>query len=320
MENRRDELDRFKSEINLGEYACAVHGFVFDQRQSSRRSAVVRHSNGDKLVITRRPNRHFVYFNAKGDASDSGSILDFIQARRNVSLGKIRQELRAWSVVDANSSAISTPIVLEPSLHDASRVLRSWVKTAAVSAGNRYLLDARRIPSSTIVDPVFDGQIRTDARNNVLFAHRTLDGDLCGFEIKNSSFTGFSPGGNKSLFRSKSAADATTAILCETGIDLLSVAAIFGTQQKQFFSTAGQVSASQVTCVVQSLQAISNLKAVWLAFDNDAAGIKLAHQFKNELSKELPSVDVLLKLPEQDGFDWNDQLRQSSPPAAKPSP
>ena len=50
MENRKDELDRFKSEINLGEYACEMYGFTFDKRQSSRCSAVVRHANGDKLI------------------------------------------------------------------------------------------------------------------------------------------------------------------------------------------------------------------------------------------------------------------------------
>ena len=317
MENRKDELDRFKSEINLGEYACAMHGFILDKRLSSRCSVVVRHSNGDKLIITRRLNRHYVYFNVKGE--DSGTILDFIQARQNISLGKIRQKLRAWSAVDSNFSAISTPIVLEPSEHDAGRVLKSWMKANPISACNQYLVEGRRIPFSTIADPIFDGQIRTDTRGNVLFAHRTSDGELSGFEVKNRSFTGFSPGGVKSFFRSNPMQEVTTAVFSESAIDLLSVASIFGTEERQFFSTAGQISPMQLDLSIQTLKAMPSLTTVWLAFDNDPAGVALAERFQAELGRELPSVALQIKLPSTTGSDWNDHLRTLNSPVEKPS-
>lgn len=306
MQNRKDELDHFKSEINLCEYACAMYGFIFDQRSSSRCSAVVRHANGDKLIVTRRPNRHYVYFNVAGD--DSGTILDFIQARRSVSLGKIRQELRAWSAVDIRMPVPSNSIQLEPSQHDAGRVLQTWVKTKSVLENNEYLTKQRQVPSSVIMDPIFDGQIRTDARNNVLFAHRNADGDLTGFEIKNRSFTGFAPGGVKMLFQSAFDPSATVAVVCETGIDLLSVAAIFGTQGKRFFSTAGQVSPAQMQCTTELLQSIPALHEVWLAFDNDDAGRKQAQHFTDVLSPVLVGTQMKPAMPKREGCDWNDQL------------
>ena len=319
MQNRKDELDRFKSEINLCEYACALYGFVLDQRLSSRCSVVLRHSNGDKLIVTRRPNRHHVYFNVKGD--DSGSILDFIQARKNVSLGKIRQELRAWSAVDLNLQATSNPIVLEPSQHDAGRVLKTWVKTRAVAEDNDYLTNQRQIPSSVISNPVFDGQLRTDERNNVLFAHRNFAGDLSGFEIKNRRFNGFAPGGIKTLFQSAPTPGAETAVLCESGIDLLSVAAIFGTQRKRFFSTAGQISPLQIECVIGCLRSMTDLKTTWLAFDNDEAGIRLGERFESEIIKAFPSCQIVFKLPDAPGSDWNDQLKaQQLAAGSKPAP
>ena len=320
MENRKDELDRFKSEINLGEYACAMHGFTFDKRQSSRCSAVVRHANGDKLIITRRPNQHYVYFNAKGEGKDSGTILDFIQARSNISFGKIRQLLREWSPTSSNHSSTKPTISIEPSKHDAARVLSTWVKTDMLKPDNPYLVTARSIPPSTFTAPIFRGQIRTDLRRNILFAHRTNDGDLCGFEIKNKSFTGFSPGGVKSLFRSALAADATTAVFCETAIDLLSVATIFGMQHRQFFSTAGQVSESQLVDSVSVLKSMPALERVWLAFDNDKAGHELAKQFEDRITNELSHIDVQVTLPKLSGSDWNDELRSIGGPTSDPAP
>ena len=48
MENRNDELDQFKTRINLAEYA-ASQGYQLDRRESSRNSAVMRReSDNDK--------------------------------------------------------------------------------------------------------------------------------------------------------------------------------------------------------------------------------------------------------------------------------
>jgi len=99
----------------------------------------------------------------------------------------------------------------------------------------------------------------------VLFAHRTSDGELSGFEVKNRSFTGFSPGGVKSFFRSNSMQEVTTAVFSESAIDLLSVASIFGTKERQFFSTAGQISPMQLDLLIQTLKAMPSLTTVWLA-------------------------------------------------------
>lgn len=49
---RADELERFKTAINLTEYA-AGQGYLLDRRASSRNSVVMRHPNGDKIVIAR---------------------------------------------------------------------------------------------------------------------------------------------------------------------------------------------------------------------------------------------------------------------------
>ena len=89
-----DELEDFKTNINLTEYA-AGQGYFLDKKASSRNSAVMRDQAGDKIVITRRPNQHWIYFSVRDD-SDNGSIIDFVQKRQAWKLGRIRQELRSW--------------------------------------------------------------------------------------------------------------------------------------------------------------------------------------------------------------------------------
>jgi hypothetical protein len=91
---QRDELERFKTAINLSEYA-ASEGYLFDRRASSRNSVVMRHPGGDKIVIARGEDDHWIYFSVRDD-SDNGSIIDFIQHRRRCSIGAVRQELRPW--------------------------------------------------------------------------------------------------------------------------------------------------------------------------------------------------------------------------------
>ena len=47
-----DELEQFKTRVNLSEFA-ASRGFKLDRLESSRNSAVMRHPDGDKIIIAR---------------------------------------------------------------------------------------------------------------------------------------------------------------------------------------------------------------------------------------------------------------------------
>ncbi len=46
------ELELFKTSINLSEFAAA-RGYVLDRRATSVNSAVMRHPDGDEIVIAR---------------------------------------------------------------------------------------------------------------------------------------------------------------------------------------------------------------------------------------------------------------------------
>src|SRR5580704_4898468 len=89
------ELDSFKR-IDLRAYA-ASQGYALDKRESSRSSAVMRHANGDKIVIKiNASNGRYGYFSVR-DEKDNGTIIDFLQNREKLNFGEIRKELRPWA-------------------------------------------------------------------------------------------------------------------------------------------------------------------------------------------------------------------------------
>ena len=91
-----DEFDRFKTDINLVEYAADRYGYQRVRRESSRASASLRHpANDDKVIVSKASRGHWVYFSVRDDR-DNGTIVDFILRRENKSLGEVRDDLRQW--------------------------------------------------------------------------------------------------------------------------------------------------------------------------------------------------------------------------------
>lgn len=305
MTSRNDELEDMKR-IDLAQYV-ASRGFVLDRRQSSRSSLVMKHPSGDKLIIAKTSNGQFVYFNAKGN--DNGTIIDFIQARDRVSLGEARKLLRLWLASGgcSISNLPTLPIVLQPSEHNAAQVLTNWLNARPIGQTNAYLEQERFIPAEIIRQPIFRDRIRVDNRNNTLFAHFNQSG-LCGYEIKNTGWTGFAPGGIKGLACSRPQPEDQTMIVCETAIDMLSYAALKGIAGKRFFSTAGQISPMQVDCLQSAANNMPETAIIILACDNDPGGHQLADQIQEVLTNT--GRRVTTDFPTATGADWNDVLKQ----------
>src|SRR4029434_3310753 len=87
------ELDAFKREIDLRQFAVSL-GYAIDRRESWQGSTVLRRG-ADKIIVKRKGNGHYVFFSVRED-DDHGTLIDFLQRRQNLSLGAVRQILRAW--------------------------------------------------------------------------------------------------------------------------------------------------------------------------------------------------------------------------------
>src|SRR5260370_4708255 len=91
--NQDSELDAFKRKVDLRQFAVSL-GYEMDRRESWRGSTVLRR-DGDKIVVKRNHNGHYIFFSVRDDRDD-GTIVDFLERRQNLSLGAVRQILRPW--------------------------------------------------------------------------------------------------------------------------------------------------------------------------------------------------------------------------------
>src|SRR5580658_2007402 len=194
------ELDSFKTGIDLRSYAT-MQGYSIDQKESWRGSTVMRHANGDKIIVKADADGHYVYFSVRDDR-DHGSIIDFIANRRKLNLGAIRKELRAWTGQPATALPSYPPLVKTG--RDRVKVERTFAQMNDAPS-HPYLENARKLPAALLQSERFSGRIRID-RGNAVFPHFDERG-LCGYEIKNSGFTSFASGGTKGLWLSHERAD-----------------------------------------------------------------------------------------------------------------
>ncbi len=309
-----NELQQFKTGVNLSEFA-ASRGYLLDRRESSRNSAVMRHADGDKIIIARNDeNGHWIYFSIRDDR-DNGTIVDFLQNRGGGSLGKIRKTLRAWSGSPRPAVQVSAFVRdLLPVSRDRAAVVAEWER-ARICLSLPYLT-GRGLGPDVLALPRFAGCVRVDRRNNALFAHYDKNG-LCGYEVKNKNFTGFAPGGVKGLWFSKAFPADRQLVLTESAIDGLSYHVLHPDELwTRYMSTGGELNPQQRGDL--ELQqpgllrgAMEKLPAgaiVLLAFDNDDPGEKLADEVRalapagRELRRVLPNAES--------GKDWNDMLKR----------
>lgn len=311
-----EELEGFKTQINLSEYAAA-QGYVLDRRASSRNSAVMRSPAGDKIVIARAEDQHWIYFSVRDDL-DNGSIIDFVQKRQQYKLGRVRQELRPWL---GGARHVSRPHPdlfareLEQITKDRARVLLELARMKPL-VFHRHLEEARGIPPALLRSPRFAGKLKVDFRSNAIFPHADQDGP-CGYEIKNRNFTGFAPGGEKGLWFSAVNTADTVLVLAESGIDALSYAALHPDVHARYASFGGSLNPVQPDLIRAAAQRMGQGSRIVIASDNDPDGRALADQVGasvRDTGRE--DLKVVRDLPRGQGQDWNDVLRSTARPAS----
>jgi hypothetical protein len=299
------ELESFKSSIDLRAYA-AEQGYQLDRKESWRGSSVMRATDGDKIIIKRDHDNHYVYFSVHRE-NDSGSIIDFIQHRQRISLGTVRKELRPW--VGRPASPLPRFPDLPKTGKDRMRVEATYARMQDIGH-HPYLEKERGIPADLLELPRFAGRIRVDARNNAVFPHFDAEG-LCGYEIKNRKFTGFAAGGSKGLWSSHGEPDDRRLVICESAIDALSYAALNPAQDTRYVSIGGQVNPIQPELVRMAVTRMGQASEIVAAMDADTEGRKLVEIVRQAVALS-GRTDLRFVVKEPTGVkDWNDQLRRN---------
>ena len=307
------ELESFKTSIDLRAYA-ASQGYVLDRKESWRGSAVMRHANGDKVIIKRDADGHYVYFSVRSD-TDHGTIIDFAQHRLGLTFGALRKELRPW--IGKSAEVLPYP-PLPTTTKDKMRVETTYARMQDAPR-HPYLENDRAIPAALLQSDRFAGRIRIDKRGNAVFPHFDREG-LCGFELKNRGFTGFASGGTKGLWLSRDQPDDGRLVFSEAAIDALSYAVLFPDDRTRYASIGGQLNPTQPELMRVAAAAMPPDSKIIAAMDADVEGRKLADVVRQAV--ELTGRDDLsFDFHEPVGFkDWNDQLRKrpKSPLPSRP--
>lgn len=303
------ELDLFKREIDLRQFAVSL-GYKIDRRESWRGSTVLRRG-GDKIVVKRHGNGHYVFFSVRED-EDHGTIIDFVQRRENLSLGAVRKVLRPW--IGRPAAPPQFP-ALEPTSPDRMRVEGAYRRMSEVPR-YPYLEQDRCVPAVVLRSPRFVGRMRMDFRGNTVFPHFDAAG-LCGYEIKNRGFTGFAAGGQKGLWFSQTRRDDRRLILTESAIDALSHAALFpdAEDRTRYASLGGKPSTRPMGLLQTSIAELPEEAELIAAFDADPAGRGLADEIRQvvvTVASRMERSDLIFKshFPTQEGEDWNIVLQQ----------
>jgi len=304
------ELESFKTNIDLRVYA-ASQGYELSRKESWSGSSVMRHPvGGDKVIIKRGVDGHYVYFSVRDDR-DNGSIIDFVQHRQRLSLGTVRKELRPWM------GQPPVPVPTFPSLprteKNRMKVETAYARMKDAVTGHPYLERERALPGALLTLDRFAGRVRMDDRGNAVFPHFDAEG-LSGYEIKNVGFTGFASGGSKALWLSHEFPDDNRLVFCESAIDALSHAVLFPDNRVRYSSIGGKPNPLQPELVTAAIARMPADSEIVSAMDADADGRRLTDVVREAFELAVRQ-DLRFTVEEPLGFkDWNDQLRERPNP------
>lgn len=297
------ELEKFKTEINLTELASS-YGYELDKKESSRASFVMRHQDGDKIIIATDRDGHSIFFSVQDDRQH-GSIIDFVKWKNEANLGQVRQILRRWRANPISffpTAQKYQPLRPKSVTHDHTVTYAQWLRMRPYNcAHGRGYLEKRGLTADTI--STFSERIGIDLYGNVTFRHDDLR-SVTGWEIKNTAFTGFSGGGRKALFGCKVSfpQESTSPLLvvAESAIDVMSYYQL-NPEPGFYFSFAGSLSTEQHDLLKYALNRYSNARVI-AATDHDRQGEKFADiicLIRPDTVRAIPPI----------GKDWNDTLK-----------
>jgi hypothetical protein len=311
-ENDPNELDRFKRDIDLVDYAQR-QGYEI-KKEGKRGDWHQLSKEGEVLIVTKKDD-HQVYLNT-GDDRDKGSVIDFAKTRggdgRGLNLGQVRQELREYlNDAPAPSRSYATapdvarlnalPVGDERQAEEERKTrLIAEVLGVKKELTDRTYLHNRGIEDKTIDSPAFQGRIFTAQQNehkNTAFPLYNENG-LASVEQKNDQYKNLLPLPKNGVWVSHPTEGKDTpverVVVSESAIDSLSHHQLKHGQDNKntiYIATSGTPTEAQVA-LIQRVIDKQEPKEVVLANDRDAGGRQFNMNYMNELHPARPLTPV----------------------------
>jgi len=294
------ELNRFKTNINLAEFATAF-GYYKDKEKSSINAPVMRHENGDKVVIGKdKADGHYIYFNPNND-SDNGSIIDFVKNRTGETLGHIRKRLRAWQ----HNPQPQENIPVKASTKNALRIASIWdrIKESDHCLAQYWGLDAQQNTRLAKLP-----NVKYSEKDRAFYFALSNTEGICGIERRTADEKHIIGGSEKGVFVTGKLREAPRIFVFESPVDMISHRAM-GLHNVADYTVCTMGSVGESTA--KSLEMIfSNNKdaEIVIAVDNDKGGSEITQKLAEIIAKVDGNADRA-KRERPKGKDWNEDIK-----------
>jgi hypothetical protein len=292
---------------NLSQFAQDFYGFEPKKNSTAKNPCL---ANGkDTIVIKRQQDGNYTFWSPT--SQNKGSVIDLVIWQENVSLKdacRIADEKITGHVQDVKSGKTQAAKPIEP----VKSFDRAKVEQLIPVKSHKYL-ESRGLDN--IDHGRFKDTVFTDKHHNAVFPHTNAAGEITGYAMKNTEFDGFSPGGSKSIWKSKQFKNDNQLVITESAIDALSYAKLMNKRDPQqffstrFISTEGAFSPEVQEMLKNEIAAMPESVQVIAAFDNDDQGWKYAKELKSTC-KEMER-QCRIDIPRVKGYDWNNVLEKS---------
>ena len=163
--DKMKELERFKIEVNLVQYAMSYGYSQLDRNKSCKTCTVLRRREDDgKIAVMRDHDGHWVYYDFR--RGEGGTILDFVMQHKGCNLGQARKELRIAPPIHSLCSPSAPFFEPRPAAKDRQKAAQEYADTNVFSEHHSYLAK-RGIYLNTVICKRFLGMVRVDHRKNV---------------------------------------------------------------------------------------------------------------------------------------------------------
>ncbi len=310
------ELDKFKTDINLTEFAATM-GYAVSRSETTGEYVTMRNpSYPDKIVVTRKPNGHYVFSSSVSPKGfgDDGTILDFLQTRTAMSFGHIRKELRPWIGAEATRRPRPAPELFVPTITRTEKdfvAIATKFKHMKPFVGHRYLEHERGLSREVLTGPRFTGTIFLDPGKygNAIFPHYDAGGMVTGFASLNRKFKQFEKGGMKTLWQSVGRDTDRRLVIAEGYVNAISYHLLNPREDTRYAVTEGRLSKEDQFPFIQSVIAAlpANMELI-VATDADPGGRQIAEDLFT-IAEHAKRADIMVTRhePAVEGVDWNDQ-------------
>lgn len=306
------EIQRFKTTINLVEFAERKYGFQVRLDKCTKTNVAghynISMSNGvDHILVTQKQDSNeWVYADA-GDikAKVGGDIFKLIEWQEGKKFGEAIKALRHY--VGTPNYAPQTTINLSQGRgpdKDLTKIHKAIANRKPVMESD-YLENTRRIARETFTNPLFKDRVLKGFNGFILFPHHNENG-LVGYEYRGEGGKGFAKHGYKGLWFSRIPKVVEKVVFTESPIEALSHFEYHQYPINTLYLSAGGTWKAEVSQLIAKVINKHPGAEIIAAYNNDKGGLSQTQELQS-IAREAER-EIIKQLPPHEGQDWNNLL------------